>query len=143
MLVLRCEAEIGQLNGDFATLLILSEEQIVRLQIPMHDLHPVHVVESLEDLLDNVDDLLFSELSLILQLCGKVSLNDQFHHDVVIEGIFDQLAHLDDILMLSLGYDGQLILAQLLHVLVSRQTALFDHFDGACLPCFSVLRLHH
>ena len=45
--------------------------------------------------------------------------------------------------MLSLGDNGQLILIQLLHVLIPRQTALLYHFDGASFPSLPILSLHN
>ena len=103
----------------------------------------MHVVKSLKDLLDDVNDLILCEGPLIFDLRMKVAIGDQFHHYIVVKRIFNKLDHLHNIDMLSLGDNGQLILIQLLHVLIPRQTALLDHFNGASLPSLPILSLHN
>ena len=109
----------------------------------MHDLPAVHVVESLKNLFDYVNDLDFGEGALIFYLSMKVAIGDQLHHNIVVKRIFNQLDHLYNIDMVSLRNNGQLVLIQLLHVLVSRQTALLDNFDGTPLPRLPIFGLHN
>ena len=72
-------------------------EQILRLEVPMHNVLCVHVVEGQAELLDHRGSLTFIELALLHDLIKEVAARHELHDNVIVACVFHELKHSRDV----------------------------------------------
>ena len=117
------KSKVRQFNVDLigSRIRVVLTEDVLGLQVSMHDVLLMHEVESEEELLDHISGLHFSKLLHLANLFKKVATQDHLHDDIVVLSVLKELKDASDVGMRSLLEHLKLILVQLLVDLVHLQ----------------------
>ena len=88
-------AEVDDL--DRVELFVLLEQDVLRLQITMHDVGLVAVVDAGEDLLHEYSSVALAELAALEDFVEELATLADFGDEVVALLVFEELVHLDDV----------------------------------------------
>ena len=88
-------AEVDDLN--LVELFVLLEQDVLRLQITMHDVGLVAVVDAGEDLLHEDSSIALAELTTLEDLIEKLTTFADLGDQVIALLILEELVHLDDV----------------------------------------------
>ena len=124
----RSETKVGQLDLNVPIFILLGE-QILRLQVSMHNVQAMHVVEGEGELSDDVGCFLLCEFFFALDHIKQVSSSDQFHDYVVAPIVLQKLEDSGDVRMNGLFQDGQFVLVQHLVHIRHLEAALADDLN--------------
>ena len=88
-------AEVNDL--DLVELFVLLEQDVLRLQITMHDVGLVAVVDAGEDLLHEDSSIALAELTTLEDLIEKLTTFADLGDQVIALLVLEELVHLDDV----------------------------------------------
>ena len=88
-------AEVNDL--DLVELFVLFEQDVLRLQVTMHDVGLVAVVDAGEDLFHENSSIAFAELTTLEDLVEELATLADLGHQVIALLILEELVHLDDV----------------------------------------------
>ena len=129
------EPEVEHLDARLARLgLVARVEQVLRLEIPVHDPSLVRGLQHLEHLGGEIEELALAEDNAALQAILHRLALEQLHHQVRGAGVRSAgddvvIEHLDDARVVDFVRGVPLALESLPHLLVARQLRV-QHLDG-------------
>ena len=124
------EAKVSQFDHDFPSIIPFTE-QVLRLQVPVHDVQLVHVVEGQAELLDHGGRLFLRKLLLLLDHIKEVAARDKLHDDIIAPGVLHKLKDACDMRVHCLLQYIQLVLVQLLVHIGDLEASLRNFLDCA------------
>ena len=123
LLVGVAEAEIDQSN-----ILLMVEEQVLRLEVPVNDAQLVEVLDAADDLLEEFAGFGLLELLLLHDVVEELAPAHELHYQKQLLRRLNDFEQLDDVGMPDeLQYVN--FASHSLHVSISRDFALFEDFD--------------
>ena len=88
-------AEVNDL--DLVELFVLFEQDVLRLQVTMHDVGLVAVVDAGEDLFHENSSIAFAELTTLEDLIEELTTFADLSDQIIALFILEELVHLDDV----------------------------------------------
>ena len=88
-------AEVDDL--DLVELFVLLEQDVLRLQVTMHDISLVAVVDAGEDLLHEDSSIALAELTTLENLIEELTTLANLGDQVIALIVLEELVHLDDV----------------------------------------------
>ena len=88
-------AEVNDL--DLVELFVLFEQDVLRLQVTMHDVGLVAVVDAGEDLFHEDSSIAFAELTTLEDLIEELTTFADLSDQIIALFILEELVHLDDV----------------------------------------------
>ena len=123
-------AEVDDL--DLVELFVLLEQDVLRLQVTMHDISLVAVVDAGEDLFHEDSSIALAELTTLEDLVEELTTFADLSNQVIALLILEELVHLDDVRVIDFFENIDLIEKHSLLVVV--HVALTQDFDRALGP---------
>ena len=110
------ESKVRQFNVNLisARIRVVFTQDVLRLQVSMHNVLLMHEIKSEEELLDHISSLHLRKLLHLADLLKKVATQDHFHDDIVVLSVLKEFKDASDVGMRSLLKHLELILVQLL-----------------------------
>jgi len=129
LLVGVAEAEIDQSN-----VFLVVQQQVLRLQISVHDAELVQILDSTNDLLEELAGFCLLKLLLLDDVVEELATADELHDQEELLGRLDDFEKLDDVGVADQLEDVDLA-RHSLHICIPRNFALFQYFHRHLFSC--------